>query len=89
MDDEGSLVRMDCPDCGTWNPDDKIHCWRCGANLPEPAQPKRRQRGRSQVWVWVAAVLFLIGATLVRCGLLRLGDTGGGAGYIGRSLLPF
>lgn len=79
---------MDCPDCGTWNPEDKLRCWRCGADLPEPAAPKQRRKGRSQAWLWVAAILFLIGATLVQCGLLRLGD-GGGAGYIAPSLFVF
>lgn len=78
---------MDCPKCGTWNPDDKIRCWRCGADLPEPAKPKRRRKG-SQAWLWVAAVLFLTGAILVQCGLVRLGDAGG-TSYIGPSLLLF
>jgi len=80
---------MDCPDCGTWNPDDKTHCWRCGSDLPEPVEPKRKREGSSQGWLWVVAVLFLIGALLVQCGLLRLGDMGGGAGYIGQWLSTF
>lgn len=84
-----SLVRMDCPNCGTWNPDDKMHCWRCGADLPEPVEPKRRRKSSGQVWLWVAAVLFLIGALLVQCGLPRLGDAAGGAGYIGQWLSTF
>ena len=76
---------MDCPKCGTWNPEDKIHCWRCGADLPKPEEPKRKPKAKRQIWLWVAAVLFLIGVTLVQCGLVRLGD-GGSAGYIGRLL---
>jgi len=79
---------MDCPECGTWNPEDKIHCWRCGADLPEPAQRGGRHKSSSQIWLWVAAVLFLVGATLVQCGLVRLGG-GGGTGYIGPSLHLF
>jgi hypothetical protein len=80
---------MNCPTCGTWNPDDKIHCWRCGGNLPEPVERKRKREGSGQGWLWVVAVLFLIGALLVQCGLLRLGDTEGGAGYIGQWLSTF
>ena len=32
----------DCPNCGTWNPDDKLVCWRCQTELPKP-QPKKKE----------------------------------------------
>lgn len=73
---------MDCPDCGTWNPEDKLHCWRCGTALPQLAERRRPRKGSSPVWLWVAAILFLIGAILVQCGLVRLGEAAG-VGYVG------
>ena len=65
---------MDCPKCGTWNPDDKIKCWRCGADMPKPPEPKKPRKPMSQTWVWVVAIILLVVSTLVQCGVLRLGD---------------
>lgn len=52
-----------CPNCGTWNPDDKRVCWRCQTPLPKP-EPKR-PRGRAlylglPLWVWVLLALFFL-----------------------------
>ncbi len=33
---------MDCPKCGTWNPDDKDVCWRCQTELPKPLPEKKK-----------------------------------------------
>lgn len=73
---------MDCPECGTWNPDDKVRCWRCNAQLPSLPEPrKRRARGTrsnsAQVWIWVMAVLLLVVMTLIQCAVLRRGGEGG------------
>lgn len=54
---------MDCPECGTWNPDDKDVCWRCQTELPRPTppKPKRKTFGGLPIWLWVAlAFLFII-----------------------------
>lgn len=66
---------MDCPKCGTWNPDDKTRCWRCGADLPKLPERKKERRQGSQTWVWIAAGLIFVVMTLLRCGVLRrVGD---------------
>lgn len=47
---------MNCPQCGTWNPDDKKVCWRCQAELPKPVEKKRRTSTLFlglPVWTWV------------------------------------
>lgn len=55
----------DCPQCGTWNPDDKQVCWRCQTPLPKP-EPKRTRRENRlflgmPVWIWlvILAILFI------------------------------
>jgi hypothetical protein len=53
----------DCLNCGTWNPDDKIVCWRCQAELPKPVTKKTRQPLRIlglPIWIWLALIFFLI-----------------------------
>ena len=83
---------MDCPGCGTWNPDDKVRCWRCGAELPKPPEPKKDRKISSQTWVWVVAILFLVASTLVQCGVLRIGGPGDDVGFLytlGRMLPVF
>lgn len=65
---------MDCPKCGTWNPDDKVRCWRCSAELPKPPEPKKRKQN-TQVWIWVVAILFLVATTLAQCGIFRIGGS--------------
>jgi predicted nucleic acid-binding Zn ribbon protein len=47
---------MDCPKCGTWNPDDKRICWRCQAELPKPVEKKKRTPTvflGLPIWAWV------------------------------------
>jgi hypothetical protein len=54
---------MDCPECGTWNPDDKDVCWRCQTELPKPPppKPKRQTFAGLPIWMWVAlALLFVV-----------------------------
>lgn len=59
---------MECPKCGTWNPDDKTRCWRCSAELPLPPKPRRKHKLSSQAWLWVVAILFSILTLLAQCG---------------------
>ncbi len=57
---------MECPKCGTWNPDDRQTCWRCGAVLPKPQTKKKRSQitfMNLPLWVWgllIAMFLFWI-----------------------------
>jgi hypothetical protein len=73
---------MDCTTCGTWNPEDKIRCWRCGAELPKPPEPKKSRMPSSRTWVWVVAVLFFVVTMLIQCGVLRIGDSGNQVGSL-------
>ncbi len=59
---------MDCPNCNTWNPDDKDVCWRCQAPLPKPTPPKKkRQYGGMPMWVWVALIAIFAATILGQC----------------------
>ncbi|OIO94358.1 MAG: hypothetical protein AUK03_06880 [Anaerolineae bacterium CG2_30_64_16] len=54
---------MDCPKCGTWNPDDKIVCWRCQTPLPKPVEKKPRKPISFlglPGWAWAALAAMLI-----------------------------
>jgi hypothetical protein len=79
---------MECPKCGTWNPDDKIRCWRCRAELPRPPEPRKSRKPSSQTWIWVVAVLFFVLTMLMQCGVLRIGDGGDRAGYWAWPFVP-
>lgn len=61
---------MDCPNCGTWNPDDKDVCWRCQAELPRPKQKKQKRRLTFlgfPMWAWIAIVLFFAVTSMGQC----------------------
>jgi predicted nucleic acid-binding Zn ribbon protein len=52
-----------CVNCGTWNPDDKVVCWRCQAELPKPVVKKKRGQLRLlgvPLWLWLAVVFFFV-----------------------------
>lgn len=54
---------MDCPKCGTWNPDDKQVCWRCQTTMPKPVEKKKRKPVfilGLPIWSWVLLALMLI-----------------------------
>ncbi len=54
---------MDCPKCGTWNPDDKRVCWRCQAELPKPVEKKKRAPTLFlglPVWVWIMLIAMAV-----------------------------
>lgn len=53
----------DCPNCGTWNPEDKNVCWRCQTELPKPKQTVKREPMRFlglPLWTWAVVALFFI-----------------------------
>lgn len=59
---------MDCPNCKTWNPDDKEVCWRCQTPLPKPKPPKKRsQSGGFNNWMWLLIVAFFAMTLLAQC----------------------
>ena len=64
---------MECEKCGTWNPDDKVRCWRCNAELPKPPEPRKSTKISSQTWMWIIVALFIIVTTLFRCNAFDLG----------------
>ena len=69
---------MECPKCGTWNPDDKAKCWRCSEELPLPPKPRKSRKISPQTWLWIAAILFSLVTLLAQCGFLGgEGDRGG------------
>jgi hypothetical protein len=68
---------MECQKCGTWNPDDKVRCWRCSAELPRPTQPRKSRKISSQTWLWIVAILFSLLTFLVQCGFLDGGQDSG------------
>jgi hypothetical protein len=54
---------VDCPKCGTWNPDDKLVCWRCQSELPKPVEKKIRKPRiflGLPLWAWVMLVIMLV-----------------------------
>lgn len=65
---------MKCPNCGTWNPDDKKVCWRCQTPLPSPEEKKPKRTftimGMS-AWLFVLILVMLALPLLMgRCGTL-------------------
>jgi len=58
---------MDCPNCGTWNPDDKVNCWRCNAELPRPVEKKPRRRLGPNTWLWIGILVFALFMLLQQC----------------------
>lgn len=61
---------MDCPNCGTWNPDDKVRCWRCNTELPRPETPKKNQAAFNTTWLWILIVAMVL-CTLAQCFVLQ------------------
>ncbi len=53
-----------CPQCGTWNPDDKNVCWRCQAPLPKPEPVKKKRSSATfwgmPLWVWLVFLAFFL-----------------------------
>lgn len=60
----------DCPNCGTWNPDDKDLCWRCQEPLPKPVEKAKRKPTvifGLPLWAWVVVLLIFFAPMLGQC----------------------
>jgi len=63
---------VDCPKCGTWNPDDKTRCWRCNEELPKPRPaPEKKRRGVPMTWIWIAIGVMVVLMILQTCMALQ------------------
>ena len=61
---------MNCPNCGTYNPEDRATCWRCDKELPRPKPQKRKNPQRTaQTWLYVIVAVFLVYTLLQTCGV--------------------
>jgi len=61
---------MNCPECGTFNPEDRTTCWRCNHELPRPQPVKKKDPQKSWKTVLYLAAAFLLVTTLMQfCGL--------------------
>ncbi len=61
---------MNCPQCQTWNPDDKTVCWRCQTPLPRPEAPRERRVLRFlgiPLWMWLIVAVFMLSPLLWQC----------------------
>lgn len=68
-----------CPNCQTWNPEDKTVCWRCQTPMPRPT-PSRKRAGRRvggvPISLWIALVFFVVMMIAAQCfisGMVRSG----------------
>lgn len=61
---------MNCPNCGTYNPEDRVTCWRCDKELPKPKVQKRRSPQKTaQTWLYVVIAIFLVYTLMQTCGI--------------------
>ncbi len=55
---------MDCPNCHTWNPDDKTVCWRCQTVLPKPVEKKPKRAPTMflglPMWTWLVLAAMIV-----------------------------
>jgi len=61
---------MDCPKCGTYNPEEREKCWRCDEPLPKPEPKKKKNPQKSaQTMLYVLIAAFTVFTLLRMCGL--------------------
>jgi predicted nucleic acid-binding Zn ribbon protein len=66
----GANAKMECPNCGTYNPPDREVCWRCDKPLPAPKPEKKRNpQQAARTWLYVAIAVFVIFTLLQMCGV--------------------
>ena len=69
-----------CPNCDTWNPDDKLVCWRCQTELPKPQEKIKKTARRFAglpLYLWLAMVFFVIMMISVQCFATELSRVAG------------
>jgi hypothetical protein len=52
--------QMDCPNCGVYNPEERIVCWRCDQELPKPKPSKKKAdpiTAQRRMWLIIGLVL--------------------------------
>lgn len=60
---------MNCPNCGTYNPEGRDICWRCDKPLPKPkAQKKKDPQKTARTWLYIAIAAFIVITILQTCG---------------------
>lgn len=73
---------MDCPNCHTYNPDERTVCWRCDKPLPKP-EVKKRKGVSSQQWLYILIAVMVVLMLVNMCGLPKAlspqSGTGGAA----------
>ena len=71
---ERASKEMNCPNCGTYNPEDRETCWRCDKPLPKPQEKKKRDPQKSaQTWLYIAIAVFFLFTILQMCGVTKIG----------------
>lgn len=69
----------ECPNCGTWNPEDKRVCWRCQTEMPRPKPEKKPLLILGmRPWVWIVLAVLLIVWVAMTCGGPRVMPPSGG-----------
>jgi hypothetical protein len=61
---------MNCPNCNTWNPDDKDVCWRCQTPLPRPVVKEKRKPViflGLPLWAWIVVLVIFLMPMLGQC----------------------
>ncbi|MCB0042845.1 MAG: hypothetical protein KDE23_24335 [Caldilinea sp.] len=65
---------MNCPNCNTWNPEDKEVCWRCQAPLPKPKPSKKKgAMGGFSNWMWILIIVLFAMTILAQCFFMPVG----------------
>lgn len=65
---------MNCPNCNTWNPEDKDVCWRCQTPLPKPKPPKKKGvMGGFSGWMWILIIVLFAMTILAQCFFMPMG----------------
>ena len=78
---------MDCPNCNTYNPEDRTVCWRCDKPLPKP-KPQKKARFTSQQWLYIIVAIMVVLMLANMCGLPQMLGTPPQAGPAAGLALP-
>jgi len=56
---------MECPNCGAYNPEDRIQCWKCDDLLPTKQEKRQRRDQNTRMGMWTWIILIVLGALWV------------------------